>query len=177
MPGQPLPSLEQARLLPLVGPIEDVLDVYRTYILPAEAADDSQAGHKNVIFIRILGYLLLYPLNESACATVRVQTKNCVCPLLKETNSKLYDLGKFYFENFIRVCESFLRSRDAFRLRSLALVLVKKTRGAPTPPTYPSQPSCDRKMEDLLRDLPHQPKDHQSAKEKVSSYLSEYVPR
>jgi hypothetical protein len=69
-------------------------------ILQAEAATDDEL---KLICVRIVGYLLLYPINDTARERVHQQIKLCSrkhSPF--EKNEALYSLGELYMNHFIR---------------------------------------------------------------------------
>jgi len=63
-----------------------------------QAIDRGEVVGKNLIYIRILGYLVHYAPNDQALNTVLTEIVSC------PKDSDLLDVGRVYFDHYIRAC-------------------------------------------------------------------------
>ena len=63
-----------------------------------QAIDRGEVVGKNLIYIRILGYLVQYAPNDQALNTVLTEIISC------SKDSDLFDVGRMYFDHYIRAC-------------------------------------------------------------------------
>ncbi|TBU63547.1 hypothetical protein BD310DRAFT_585025 [Dichomitus squalens] len=94
----PIPEVERS----ITPPDNTANSLYRTLVLPAEAASKA-ANAKDLLYPRVVGYLLLYIPNIAALATLKRDLASC--------NSEdqggfqaIYELGEYYVKNFIIIC-------------------------------------------------------------------------
>ena len=70
----------------------------------AEADPTNRGAHSNVVFVRIVGYLLLEffdrrgPLGEGPCKTL------CTSIPSKDDYDHVFEVGKWQYDNFIHLC-------------------------------------------------------------------------
>jgi hypothetical protein len=74
-----------------------ILREYEDGMIEGGAPDTS----KELIYVRILGYLLLYGPDDIAQANVARE----VVAAFAKGKSSVFDLGKFYLDHYIRCCE------------------------------------------------------------------------
>ncbi|TBU21953.1 hypothetical protein BD311DRAFT_771234 [Dichomitus squalens] len=138
-----LPPIAEARRL--IPPLDDTaISLYATLALPAEEAASKAANAKDLMYSRVVGYLLFYASNATALATLKDDIASCDTadqgPL-----QALYNLGEFYVKNL--------------------LLIFRKTRGrTPVPSDHPSRPSFEVAKSQVMEDLQSTPRNHSDAK-------------
>ena len=93
------PITEAARLLQNDS---SALILYDTVLLPAEIAAiqiPNKHADLRIMFVRIVGYLLLYPPSDQARAVVQGEISSCQGE--RDANEAIYDLGEMYVMDFI----------------------------------------------------------------------------
>ena len=100
-----LPPRDEATKLLSEGSVP--LGLYATLLLPAEEAAIKAANDSNVIYARIVGYLLLNPLHDTnRCILSSEILDSCEGKARDKQHDAVYAIGKTYFRHLIRVCES-----------------------------------------------------------------------
>ncbi|KAL7280247.1 hypothetical protein ACG7TL_006667 [Trametes sanguinea] len=110
----PLPSAREASEI-LPPDAETALSLYSTLILPAErlAVERLEAsGDKPnaplsapVVYARVVGYMLLYPLSDIARSTVTRDVASCNNLDKSNPIQALYELGETYTKHIITLCK------------------------------------------------------------------------
>ncbi|KAI1786510.1 hypothetical protein LXA43DRAFT_1033466 [Ganoderma leucocontextum] len=77
------------------------LSLYSEVILPAEKVASEAGSSVNVMFSRVVGYLLLYPPSKNARVVLRNEIE--LCKDESDCNQAIYDLGHMYVTHFIQV--------------------------------------------------------------------------
>ncbi|KAF5354223.1 hypothetical protein D9756_007008 [Leucocoprinus leucothites] len=112
--------------------------------LTRRAEKNGQDVMKQLIYIRILGFLLHHSPSQQGLKTVEVEINSCA-----GEDARLLQLGKNYFDHYIR----------AFRTPKGPI---------PTPSSHPSRPSFDT-IADMINDtLVEAPQSHADAKKNAS---------
>ncbi|PIL28033.1 hypothetical protein GSI_09884 [Ganoderma sinense ZZ0214-1] len=137
-----LPSLDEATQYLPVGD-QNARSLYGTLLLPAEDAAMAAGNKVEVIYSRVVGYLLLHPPSEAARATVTLELASCNKD--GEPFLAVYGLGAMYLKLLIQI--------------------FKKTRGrTPVPSYHSSRHFFDPIRDDYLQNVRATPRDHSSAK-------------
>jgi hypothetical protein len=116
----------------------------------------------DLIYIRILGYLIHYVVSDHGLATVMKEIDSAA------DDNALLQVGRKYFEHYIRACKfaSLLVQCAIWRSHPVT------TRGlTPRPSNHPSPPSFDT-IADMVNDtLNAAPHDHKKARKLVGHFL------
>lgn len=80
------------------------LDLYETLLLPAESAAAEFGDSVEVMFARVVGHLMLYPPTTDALYTICSELSSYT-DQKTPCHHALYDLGKFYVDNLLSICE------------------------------------------------------------------------
>lgn len=95
-PESPLKSLPE---IDIVGAYQCCLNLEKDIEEKILDGEDIDRKKKNLMYCRVLGYLLHHAPNDTALAVVTQEILSC------ETIEAILILGKFYFEHFISVCK------------------------------------------------------------------------
>ena len=97
------PITESRRLIPSLD--SSVMSFYASLVLPAEEAASKAANPKDLMYSRVVGYLLLYPPNPTALAALKHDVASCNTAD-QDPLKAVYDFGEFYVKNFLLICKS-----------------------------------------------------------------------
>ena len=117
----------------------------------------------DIIYIRILGYLIHYLPTDQGLKTVVFEVVSAM------TDRALLDVGKLYYDHYIRAC----RFQGFYSACFLTQSPVRANKGRiPTPSNHASRPSFDT-MADMINDtLTVAPQSHSTAKKNVGRVFS-----
>ena len=116
MPMTALPTVEQVRTRRLL-PIDDAtaFSLYTSYVLPAQNAANGPGNEMELMYSRVIGYLVLYAPSDTARGELKMAMASC------NNNSSpfgfLYRLGEYYLKNLIVICKSHSVFSSSRRLR------------------------------------------------------------
>jgi hypothetical protein len=149
--------------------IADVVDVYDICLRLEKsfqlAVDKGEDVRNNLIYIRILGYLIHYVPTNQGLKNIVEEITSCA------DDSALLDVGKIYFDHFIRAC-TFSNLCSAYDLGLMCSPVRANRSPIPTPSNHESPPSFDT-LADLIKDtLVDAPQSHTDAKMNVGLLLS-----
>ena len=118
---------------------------------------------KNLVFARILGYLILEGVSDQARVAVALEVNACC-----GDEAKMLSIGKLYFDHFIRTCK--LQNFCFFSPFWKVLPPVRKHKGpTPTPSQHASRPSFETRKAMILAMVVEAPQNHRHAKANVSA--------
>jgi len=122
-------------------------DTRNAYVLvkKAEALAESSSKQDDLVCARVVGYLLLYPVNDTSRQTVTSEVLSINEKCNDEVSQKVFSLGKMYMGHLIRPC---MTSFQSFCIGSSTYFLVRKNKGR-TPISTPHI-SFD-KLRDLIK--------------------------
>ena len=167
-----LPSLRKAQ--EDYPQLKDSGNELKAYELVLEAERQAAASSKqatNLIYARIVGWLLLYPIDDNPAPFVG---KVVSARIIGDSTEQVYDLGRLYMNYIIPLCMSPPLKLHILRL-IVCLSTVKKHRLATSgPSTPPSRSYFDALRGDIAANLLPSPKDHKAAKALVCRFLLGY---
>lgn len=131
-----------------------------------KAIDKGESVGQDMIFVRILGYLIYFVPTDQGLNTVVQEISSC-----NEDSATLLAVGKMYYDHYIRACTfPSLLVQHATVSRGH---LVRANKGRiPTPSTYPSRRSFDKIADAIKATLVEAPQSHAEAKKNVGLVLS-----
>jgi len=144
--------------------ISDVVSAYNiclTYEKSLQLAIDNgdDVGNKQ-IYIRILGYLIHYVPTDQGLENVVKEISSCA-----DDDFALLDLGKMYFNHYIRQCTF---PNLQFNILDLTRSTVRANKGrTPVPSNYASRPSFNMVVDMVGDTLDDAPRVHVNAKHNV----------
>ncbi|KAI0079163.1 hypothetical protein K474DRAFT_1592591 [Panus rudis PR-1116 ss-1] len=127
----------------------NVLSLYTTLVLSAEKRAIEDKSERNLIFARVLGYALLYPLSSEA--QTYLESKLAFLNRYSDDAVKLreaYQLGEVYLKDFISIFKN-ARGRTSCTSDD-------------SPPTFYDN---DKQTQEKMKDSHINPRDHLSTKE------------
>lgn len=171
-----LPSAKEV----LNGIDEEHVKVIYSTVLDAESAavaavnaggpPRATAGHgANLVYSRVVGYLILYPLNHQARVQVVKEVIMSRDIYAGNLNESIYELGKHYTLHFIRPCTPSFSFFQKKKIRQYSYVNVsivrKEDRPTPHSSQHVSAPSFCRPQDEIVNDLlQHSPLDGKTAR-------------
>jgi hypothetical protein len=129
--------------------------------------DANEVVGRDMIYCRILGYLLLHPPTDRAAKTVQFDISSC------KGDQAMLNVGQMYYDHFIRACTLYVRSYEyPFHV---FIFSVRSNKGrTPNPTNHASRPSFDT-IADMISDcMEEAPQGHASAKKRVSYFYYYY---
>ena len=148
-------------------PSSDQTNILSAYRICYQKQETESLRHSQLIFIRVLGWMLFYALTEEILLDLSMAILSC-----SEDSEKLCNLGKFYVDFWIRTCEYATHTTSLVIPLSHAVVsLVRKYKGkTPAVSGHVSPPSFDTVAAEIKAKLVPYPPSHSVAKENVGLF-------
>ncbi|KAF8635787.1 hypothetical protein AX17_003844 [Amanita inopinata Kibby_2008] len=142
MHPQPLPCQLPAH----ISSIPRAQSAYTRILNFEESAAATHSKPTLLIYARVLGYLILHGPSDTARATVTKEILSCI------DEDALAELGKFYFDHFIRPLV-------------FLLTTLRQAKGhTPASSSHPSRESFDVMRDNLTPQIIEAPQNHEDAK-------------
>lgn len=162
------PRLQNSKYI--LGAYPQILE-YERVLQTAYNREPSAERRLKLMYISIIGYLILEGYSDAARVAVALEVLSCNG---EEKEEKFLNIGKLYFEHFIRACK--LQKKFFFFtacvLNSFSLVRMHKGR-TPLPSSHASRPSFDARKWNIMTTIIEAPQNHQHAKSNVRA--TDYV--
>ena len=146
-------------------PFSEELNALSAYnICYQQQATGSTLGDTQLIFVRVLGWMLFYAISKNMLLDLSKSIFSC-----SGNSEKICDLGKFYVDFWIRTCE--YATTSLIPLSHVSVFLVRKYKGkTPNISGHVSRPSFDTVAAETKAKLVQYPSSHSVAKDNVSSF-------